>query len=147
MKIGIASDHHGVQTKEMLKKYLEKKGHTVTDVGTNSSEIVHFQDYAINVGERVISGEFELGILFCGTGIGMSIAANKVKGVRAAKIDSIKEAGLAKEHNNANIITMASTKSNFEIKDIVDKFLSTKVNDNPRYKYRNQKIEEYENAL
>lgn len=147
MKIGIACDHHGVKKKNQLVKYLKRLGHEVTDYGTNNKTRVDFVDYAIKTSETVSRGENELGILFCGTGIGMSITANKVKGIRAAKVCSIKDARYAKAHNNANVLAFASSEFNFKLKDMVDMFLKTKVLPDPTYAARNEKIKAYENAV
>mgnify|MGYP003399832134 CR=1 FL=1 len=116
MKIVIANDHHGIKKKNMIIKYLNKRGHEVVDLGTNNTNIVDFPEYAFNVGNGVKNKTADLGILICGTGIGMSIAANKVKGVRCAKINNIKEAKLSKEHNDANVLAIPAYLSNFLIK-------------------------------
>lgn len=143
MKIIIANDHHGVERKNKIKTYLESKGHEVLNYGTDTEDIVNYPDYAFKVGKDVVKGKADLGILLCGTGIGMSIAANKVKGVRCAKIDSIKDAHFAKHHNDANILAMASDKPMFIVKDMLDEFFATEVNTTPRYKERNDMTDNY----
>ena len=132
MKIAIAADHHGVKTKEKIKKYLEHLGHEVIDYGTNNTTSVDYPEYAFKVG-KALKEEIELGILICGTGIGMSIAANKVEGVRCALVHNTKEAKLTKEHNNANCIALSSTLSMFRIKDILDVFINTKFSNEERH--------------
>lgn len=143
MKVAIASDHHGVNKKEKIKNYLTKKGYEVIDLGTNSSETVDFPNYAFKTAKAVQKKEADLGILLCGTGIGMSIAANKVKGIRCAKIDNVRDARFAKEHNNANVLAFSSRKYMYVIKDMLDIFFKTKMNTLERYQKRNDMIENY----
>lgn len=144
MKIVIANDHHGVKKKNSIVKYLKKRGHIIVDLGTKDTNIVDFPEYGFNVGKYVINGDADFGILICGTGIGMSIAANKVKGIRCAKINNVKEAKLSKEHNNANVIAIPSYLSNFIIKDMLDVFIKTKPNTLERYQRRNSILDSYE---
>ncbi len=106
MKIAIGADHGGYQLKDALKQYLAEVGHDLEDVGTNGPGSVDYPDYARLVGELVAAGRAECGILVCGTGIGISIAANKVHGIRAALVSSVTEARLAAEHNNANVLCL-----------------------------------------
>lgn len=143
MKIIIACDHHGVKRKDKIKKYLTKRGYDLIDYGTNTEQIVDYPNYAFKVAKSIQQKEADLGILLCGTGIGMSIAANKVRGIRCAKIDNIKDARLAKEHNNANVITMSSTISMFLVKDMLDVFLKTVPNSLERYQRRNDMLDNY----
>ena len=142
MKIGIAADHDGVKVKKNIKKYLEHLGNEVIDYGTNSNEIVDFPDYAFKVG-KAINNEIELGILICGTGIGMSMAANKVNGVRCALIHNVKDAKLAKEHNNANCLALSANFSMFRIKDMLDAFMKAKFSDVERYHRRADILDNY----
>ena len=106
MKIIIGCDHGGFELKEILKKYLTDKGYNVEDYGIHQYERVDYPDYAQKVGEAVAAGKAEQGILVCGTGIGMSIAANKVRGIRAALCGDCYSAAKAREHNNANILCL-----------------------------------------
>ncbi len=108
MKIGIGSDHAGFELKEFLKKEIEKDGYEVIDYGTNIKKSVDYPDFASKVAEGIIKKETEKGILICGTGIGMSIAANKFKGVRAARCCTIYDAVLARQHNDANILALGA---------------------------------------
>lgn len=125
MKIAIANDHVAVGMKEHIKKYLEQKGHVVTDFGTNSTERTDYPIYGKLVGEKVASGEFDFGILICGTGIGISLAANKVKGVRAAVCSEPYSARLTRQHNNANIIAFGARVIGEAMAEmIVDEFLN-----------------------
>lgn len=144
MKIAIASDHHGVSKRKKIIKYLVKKGYEVEDYGSFGASLVNFNEYAVKVSESVAKNEADLGILFCGTGIGMSIAANKVKGIRAAKLNTLADAKFAKLHNNANVITFSENESTFKIKDMIDLFIKTKFSEVERYTLRNNAIRRYE---
>jgi len=103
MKIAPGADHAGFELKERVKRYLLGKGLAVDDHGTSSAQSVDYPDYAFFVAEQVAAGNAEYGILVCGTGIGMAIAANKVHGIRAAHVTSELEAQLSREHNDANV--------------------------------------------
>lgn len=104
MKIAIAADHGGFELKEALRKKLSALD--ITDLGTTSGESVDYPDFGAALARRVASGEFERGILICGSGIGISIAANKIKGIRAALCHNAYTAEMARKHNDANIIAM-----------------------------------------
>ena len=104
--IVIGSDHGGLSMKAALKSYLTRRGITVEDAGTDSDASVDYPDFGLKVAEEVASGRAEAGILVCGTGIGMSIAANKVPGIRAALVTDVFMARMAKEHNNANVLVL-----------------------------------------
>lgn len=145
MNIGIATDHRGVKQKEKLIKYLEKKGHTIYNYGTDSEDSVDYPDYAFKIGEKINEGEIEIGILICGTGVGMCIASNKVKNIRCAKVDNLLEAKLSRSHNNANVITLSSYMSLMRMKDILDVFLKTSFSGDERHVRRLTKIDEYLN--
>lgn len=144
MKIGIANDHRGYKLKTKLKSYLEKKGYEVVDVGALSTESVDYPDYGIMLGEKVRDKEVDFGIAICGSGIGISIACNKVKGVRCAKVNNSKEARLTRIDNNANIIALSEKLFLFEAKDIVDTFLNTEYKEIERFQRRIDKITKYE---
>jgi len=105
-RIAIGSDHAGFPVKETIRKYLEAAGYAVDDLGTSSEESVDYPDYGKAVGERVASKQAELGIAVCGSGIGISIAANKVPGIRAALAHDVMTARLAREHNDANVLAL-----------------------------------------
>lgn len=102
----MGSDHAGFRAKETIKAYLEAAGYRVQDVGTFSEESVDYPDFARAVGEQVASGREDLGVLVCGTGIGVSIAANKVEGIRAALAHDSLTARRAREHNDANVLAL-----------------------------------------
>ena len=107
MKIAIACDHGGFELKEAVKAYLESRGDVeVTDLGTNSTESVDYPSYGRACAEAVASGEADRGIVCCGTGIGISIAANKVKGIRCGLCTNVEMAELTRKHNNANMLAM-----------------------------------------
>lgn len=108
MKIAIGADHAGYEVKEQIKKQLEEMNLEVEDLGTNSLESVDYPDYGAAVGREVASGKADEGIVVCGSGIGIAIAANKVKGVRAAQAWNEETARLAREHNNANVLSIGA---------------------------------------
>ncbi len=105
-RIAMGADHAGYHAKEVIKRYLMEQGYPVEDLGTWSDESVDYPDYAKKVAERVAGGEDQLGVLVCGTGMGMAIAANKVEGIRAAVAHDAITARLAREHNDANVLTL-----------------------------------------
>lgn len=126
MKIGIGSDHAGFDMKNFLKKELEKDGYEIIDCGTEVKKSVDYPDFAAKVVEKIMKKEVEMGILICGTGLGMSIAANKFKGIRAARCCNIFDAVLARQHNNANILTLGGRLiGNFFALEITKTFLET----------------------
>lgn len=106
MKIVLGSDHGGLKLKETVKQVLEELGMEFEDVGCDCSDSVDYPDYALPVAEQVAKGEFDRGILICGTGIGMSMAANKVRGIRCAVVSDEYSARMSREHNNANILAL-----------------------------------------
>ena len=106
MKIVIGSDHGGIHLKEVLKQHLAERGVEVSDAGTYTEESCDYPDIALKVCRDITAGKAERGILVCGTGIGMSMAANKVKGIRAALCGDVFSAAMSREHNNANVICL-----------------------------------------
>lgn len=115
MRIGIGCDHGGYEMKEELKKRLDAAGHTVLDKGIYCVNEVDYPEVAVEVADGVVAGEYDCAVLVCGTGIGMSIAANKVKGIRAALVTDTFSARMAKEHNNANVITLGARTVGIEL--------------------------------
>lgn len=107
-KIALAADHAGYEDKEKLKKTLDELGVEYTDMGTNSTEAVDYPEYARKAAEAVASGEYDQGVLVCGSGTGMAIAANKIPGIRAAVAWNEEIARLARQHNDANILSLAA---------------------------------------
>ena len=108
MKIAVGADHAGYELKDKIKQHLQQQGMEVRDEGTSSPESVDYPDYARAVAHDVSGQRADLGILVCGSGIGMAIAANKVDGIRAANVTSEVEAQLSREHNNANVLTLGA---------------------------------------
>lgn len=106
MKVALGSDHGGFNLRLTIKAHLEQKGYEVVDFGVEKMESVDYPDYALKVAESITSGECELGVLVCGTGLGISIAANKVKGIIAAPVSDTFSAEMARCHNNANILAL-----------------------------------------
>lgn len=143
MIIGIANDHRGIKKKNKLVSYLQKRGHQVIDYGANTEESVDYPDYAFLIGNKLNEKEIELGILLCGTGIGMCIAANKVHNIRCGKVDNVKEAFYARSHNNANVIALSNDLSIFKMKDILDVFIKTPFSNDERHLRRIEKIDNY----
>lgn len=126
MKISIASDHAGFEQKRILRGYLEGAGHKVADRGPDSDDRVDYPDFAALVARDVAQGDADFGVLVCGTGIGMAVAANKVHGIRAVNCINVQFAQLAREHNDANIVTLSGRFVDAEENErILDAFLST----------------------
>ncbi|HIE60078.1 MAG TPA: ribose 5-phosphate isomerase B [Persephonella sp.] len=126
MKIAIGSDHAGYDLKETIKNYLIEKGYNVIDKGTNSKESVDYPIFGESVAETVAKGEADKGIVICGTGIGISISANKVKGVRAALCTNEYMARMARKHNDANVLALGARVLGVDLAlSIVETFLNT----------------------
>jgi ribose 5-phosphate isomerase B len=143
MKIYLGSDHGGFELKEVIEKYLIEEGYEVEDLGTHSEDSVDYPDFGIKVGESVVKEEDSIGIVFCGTGIGISIAANKVKGVRCALCSNVFSAEMAKKHNNANVIALGGRVTGKDLgKRIVKAFLEEKF-EGGRHSRRVNKIMNY----
>ncbi|MGF6907258.1 ribose 5-phosphate isomerase B [Fusobacterium sp. PH5-44] len=141
MKIALGADHGGYSLKDKIKDYLHNKGYVILDMGTNSSDSVDYPEYGHKVGYAVVDKEADFGILICGSGIGISIAANKIVGVRAALCTNTTMARLAREHNDANILALGERIIGEVLAfDIVDAFLESKFQDS-RHQKRIAKIE------
>lgn len=126
MRISLGSDHAGFAMKEQVKAYLVAQGHTVADAGPDSEDSVDYPTYAEAVGRAVARGETDFGVLICGTGLGMAIAANKVPGVRAVQVTDPEFARMARLHNDANVLTLAGRYSDLAaVEGIIDVFLGT----------------------
>lgn len=126
MKIAMGSDHGGIHLKNHLKAYLEDKGYEIMDCGTYTEDSCDYPDFAEKVCKEVVAGSVEKGILVCGTGIGISMAANKCKGIRAALVADVFSAKMAAEHNNANVICMGERTTGVGLAEMmVDTFLAT----------------------
>lgn len=146
MKIGLTNDHRGLGARLFLTEYLTALGYTVINYGTDSSEPADFPDYAQKLGEGYLNHEIDLGIAICGTGIGMSIALNKMKGIYCAKVSTNSEAALSKAHNNANMIAISEEMDHELMKEVIKTFIETPFSNIDRYVTRNNKIKDIENA-
>lgn len=146
MRIHIGADHAGFPLKEHVREYLESRGHMVTDVGTYTEDPVDYPDYAREVALAVGSGQADLGVLVCGTGIGMAVAANKFPGIRAVQASDPEMARMARRHNNANILTLPGRYLAPEKADeVLEAFLSAEY-ENGRHQRRIDKISAFENS-
>lgn len=144
MKIAIGADHAGFEVKEQIKKQLEEMNLEVTDLGTNSGDSVDYPDFGAAVGREVASGKADEGIVVCGSGIGIAIAANKVHGVRAAQAWNEETARLARQHNDANVLSIgARVLPENEIPKIVKAWFNAKF-EGGRHAGRVEKISELE---
>lgn len=144
MKIGIGNDHVAVEMKNQIKAYLENKGYEVINYGTDSSESFPYPVSAEKVANAIVQKEVDCGILICGTGVGISIAANKVKGIRACVCSEPYSAKLSKQHNNSNIIAFGARVIGIEMaKMIVDSWLEAKF-EGGRHQMRVDMIKEIE---
>ncbi|MFA7076051.1 MAG: ribose 5-phosphate isomerase B [Candidatus Izemoplasmatales bacterium] len=145
MRIAIGADHAGYEYKKALVDYLQEKGHEIMDFGTNTDEATDYPDFAVLVAKAVSMEKAEFGILVCGTGIGMSIAANKVKGVRAAVVSTKFTAESSKTHNHANVITFGSRVNTIsEVIEFLEIFMTTKISTEQRHIARVEKIGKFE---
>ena len=146
MTIAIANDHNGLELKQKLTEYLTNKGYDIVNYGTDTEDRVDYSKYGFIIGEKVANHEVDYGIAICGSAIGISIACNKVKGVRCGKVNSVEEAIHGKERDFVNVIALSGTTDIEENKQIVDAFLEAKENFvDPVYKMRVDQIIEYEN--
>ncbi len=142
MKIVIANDHRGVELKNKLLSFLKEEGYSVYNVGTDTSDSVDYPIYAKELSKHLEMDD--LGILICGTGIGMSIAANKIKGIRCAKANTIDEAKMTRMDNDANVLALSSEMEVSEVKKIVNVFLKTEVSMDERHIRRRKMLEALE---
>ena len=145
MKISIGCDHSALELKNVLIDYLKEKGHVVTDRGTYTKDSCDYTDYGYAVAKDVQSGAADKGIVICFTGIGMSMIANKVKGVRCALVGSKDAAQLTREHNDSNCLALSAKYTGYALaKEIVDIWLNTEFSHNERHQRRIDKITKYE---
>jgi len=141
MKIGIACDHAGVKQKNKVIKYLEKLGHEVINLGTNTEYSVDYPDYAHKLCDEVLNKNVELGIVICKTAIGMDMACNKVKGIRCAKASNKEEARLTRSHNDANILALPALMPFYKAKGIIKEFINTSFSNEERHIRRINKLD------
>ena len=126
MRVVLGSDHAGLRLKQVVADHLEKAGHEIVDVGTHTTESVDYPDFGAAVGRAVVSDQGTLGIAFCGSGIGICIAANKVPGVRAATVHDVTSARMTRLHNDANVMCLGERFTGEQVAlDAVDTFLAT----------------------
>ena len=143
MRIAIGCDHRGLNLKQFVIKLIAKTEHSSDDLGCYTAESIDYPDIARKVGEAVARGDFECGILICGTGIGMSIAANKVKGIRAALCHDAFSACRARQHNNANVLCLGAEEKQESVPEIVNDFLASEF-EGGRHQRRVDKIRDIE---
>jgi ribose 5-phosphate isomerase B len=139
MRIAIGNDHRGLELKQSIIQLLAESGHSYEDFGSHTTDSVDYPDYARDVAEAVARGDFDYGILICDTGIGMSIAANKVKGIRAALCHDAFSAGRARQHNNANVLCLGTGGTPQTVAETVETFLTTEF-EGSRHQRRLDKI-------
>ena len=144
MKIGLASDHRGYKLKEFLKEALSKLNYDTVDFGTNSEESTDYPDYAFDLGEAVVSKQVDFGVAICGSGIGISIACNKVKGIRCAKVVNKEEAQVTRIDNNSNIVAFSEKITEEAAIEIVKTFINTSASEEEKHVRRVNKIISYE---
>ena len=145
MKIGFANDHRGYKLKEFLKEELSKN-YEIIDYGTNSEESTDYPDYAFKLGKGIVDKEVDFGVAICGSGIGISIACNKVKGVRCAKVSNKEEAMYTRNDNDSNIVAFGEKTSPEEALDIVNTFINTPFSNEEKHQRRIDKITSYEDG-
>jgi len=145
MKIAIGADHAGFRLKDEIKRELESAGHEVEDFGCHCADSIDYPDYALPVCEKVASGEADRGILICGTGIGMSIAANKVPGIRCALVHDLFSAKATREHNDSNVLAMGERVIGPGVAlEIAKLWIETEFSQGPRHLNRIDKIKRLE---
>lgn len=143
LKIGIASDHRGyILKKQLIDRLMEE--YDITDCGTTSTESVDYPDYAFKLGNLVADKDVDFGIAICGTGIGISIACNKVKGIRCAKVDTLEEAIDTRVDNDSNIIAFGENMPLEKALELIKTFIKTNASNEEKHVRRRQKISEYE---
>jgi len=145
MKIAIASDHGGYELKEHIKNLMDRMGIEYEDLGTNGVESVDYPDYAFPVATKVAAGEVDKGILICGTGIGMSIAANKVQGVRAALVHDCYTAKVTRQHNDTNVLCLGGRTTGINVAEEIARIWLSEDFEGGRHETRLLKIENFEN--
>lgn len=146
MKIGIANDHRGYNLKVQILDKLKEK-YEIVDLGTDSNESVDYPDYAFKLGEKVSNKELDFGIAICGSGIGISIACNKVKGIRCAKVSNKEEAMYTRNDNDSNIVALSEKVLPEDAIEIIDTFINTPFSNEEKHIRRINKITEYEERI
>ena len=146
MRIGFASDHRGYKLKNELIDYLEEEGYEIEDCGTFSEESTDYPDYAFKLGESVVNHDVDFGVAICGSGIGISIACNKVKGIRCAKVSSVEDVIATRIDNDSNIVAFGEKMPLETAKEVVTTFFNTKTSQEEKHVRRRNKIKEYEES-
>lgn len=144
MKIAIAADHGGFELKDSMVEYIKSLGNEVVDLGTNSADSVDYPDYAKKVCEEIQQENSDLGILICGTGIGMSLAANKFEGIRAACVSDVYSAKMSRNHNNANVLCIGARVIGDEVAKLIIKTFLENEFEAGRHQRRVDKIMAFE---
>ena len=144
MKIAIAADHGGFELKDSMVEYIKSLGNEVVDLGTNSADSVDYPDYAKKVCEEIQQGNSDLGILICGTGIGMSLAANRFEGIRAACVSDVYSAKMSRNHNNANVLCIGARVIGDEVAKLIIKTFLENEFEAGRHQRRVDKIMAFE---
>ena len=144
MKLGFASDHRGFTLKMELIEYFKEKGYTIIDVGTNSTDSCDYPDFALKLGKKIINQEVDFGIAICGSGIGISIALNKIKGVYCAKVSNSDEARYTRLDNNTNCVAFGESTSFDNAVKIVETFVNTEFSNLEKHNRRIQKVKDIE---
>ncbi len=145
MKIALASDHGGFELKEIVREYLTEKGYEIMDLGTYNTDSVDYPDYGLKAGQEVASGNVDRGIVICGTGIGISISANKVKGIRCALCHDVYSAEMTRAHNDSNVLAMGGRVVGRDLALRIVKAWVESDFEGGRHARRIDKITEYEN--
>ena len=146
MKLGFASDHRGFRLKRELIDYFKENGHIIYDYGTNSEISCDYPDYAYKLGKAIISNEIDFGIAICGTGIGISIALNKIKGVKCAKVDSTWEAEQTRNDNNTRCISFGERIDFNKAISLIETFINTPYSELEKHNRRNEKVRQIESG-
>ena len=145
MRIVVGADHAGYDLKEVLAAYLRHRGHEVVDVGTNSDDPVDYPDYAQALSQAILDGRAERGVLVCGSGVGSSVAANKIPGIRAGLCHNTYSARQGVEHDNMNVLVLGARVIGIEVaRELVDSFLGAEFNGEERHRRRVEKIKALE---
>ncbi len=145
MRIVVGADHRGYEMKDQIAANLKQAGHEVLDVGTHNAESVDYPDYARAIGEALTDGRAERGVLVCGSGVGASIAANKIRGVRAAICHDTYSARQGVEHDDMNVLCIGAVVVDSELAlELVQAFLDARLSDEERYRRRLEKVTEME---
>jgi RpiB/LacA/LacB family sugar-phosphate isomerase len=147
MRIVIGADHGGFDLKETIKRYLSEKNHTVVDIGTHSSDAVDYPDYTYAAARKILSGDAEVGIVVCGSGVGACVAANKIKGIRAGMCHDTFSARQSREDDDANMLCLGARVVGYRLAfDVVDSFINARFSGAERHRRRLAKVANLESG-